>query len=228
MGDGSSEPDPRCQSIRSGASVLGRRCSPSGGRPGWRRFVEHASGWTRSGRVLLRTRPVRSLAKPSWGRVKSPDPERSSEWARAGHSSIGREISEFARVRVVAADGRSSGGSAALRRYWLRPRPHSWKRGASAPSGSGLECGRFVVKPADQRGPHVGGNIDVPRSTQPLARCVSFRFQKRRVTAEGATGNDQPACRLDPRPEVGRARSSGKPGGSAEPVRGGLSCNVTW
>jgi hypothetical protein len=34
MGDGSSEPDPRCQLIRSGASVLVRRCPPSGGRQG--------------------------------------------------------------------------------------------------------------------------------------------------------------------------------------------------
>lgn len=39
-----------------------------------------------------------------------------------------------------------------------------------------VERGRFVAKPADQRGPHVGGNIDVPRSTQPVRAVSVYPF----------------------------------------------------
>jgi hypothetical protein len=171
IGEGSSELDPRRRLIRPGASVSERRCPLRGGRQSRRRFATRVSGRTRLGRVLLRTRPVRLLAKPSRRMAKSLELERSSEEARAGNGSSWRgdfRACSGSCRRYGRPIERRVGIASALSIVALRPRVEV--------RGFGPESKRVwievasLARPADQRGPHVGGNIGVPRSTQPIAR----------------------------------------------------------
>jgi hypothetical protein len=83
-----------------------------------------------------------------------------------------------------------------------------------------VDRGRFVARPVDQRGSHVGGDTGVPRGTQPLARCAFSVSLRGEVAAEGAFGNDHPARR------VVRCREWAEPGLRGDP--GALGGAGTW
>jgi hypothetical protein len=84
----------------------------------------------------------------------------------AKDSSFGLGSFELARIHVVATDGRSTDGLASLCGAGHVLAPACEQEGHSPRIDASVVLGCFVVKPVDQWGAHVGGDIDMPRGTQ--------------------------------------------------------------
>lgn len=95
-----------------------------------------------------------------------------------GAVQSGTGVFGLARVRVVAADGRTSDGRCHTRVTLAAILRSSVEAKGSALCRVDVERGGFVTKAAGQRGSHVGGNAGVPRSTW-TPRGESFLFSLR-------------------------------------------------
>jgi hypothetical protein len=165
FGAGSSELEPRC---RPSASAL--RCWSGGIRftvgarlatstPGSRRVGCGLEG-SFCGPDLL----IRSQSRSGEGPKASSRRGRASGWGPRTARSEGRFPSSLGSMSSPRTTGRLTG--------WLRfggadyvLAPAHGGEGFAPRADVSVVLGRFVAKPVDQRGAHVGGNIGVPRGT---------------------------------------------------------------
>lgn len=201
FGESSSELDPCRRSICPGASVLERRCSPSGGHQGRRHprrarsGLDTAQGGSSCGPDLFvhwRSRAGEGPKAPSWsGRASGRGPGMARLEGRSP-SSLGFVSSPR------MAEGATGRQRSTLSITALRP--------CAEARGTRPESKRTWIEVVSLRSRLTSGELmSVVTSTCLVARsqshgeCLPFPKRGDEVAAEGALGIDHPARRVDPR-----------------------------